>query len=347
MVPDLVFGSAVSAALFVYLVDMNRADYDDIVAKSLRPIFPDQFVLLLLPLAVMRLVVDVCFYALHRTIHLRALYGPIHRRHHEHQSPHVWTNYHFTPADLFTEGFAPFGVGLAALEGLVALFGPVAAVWLRPSRLVLLLLLSHIMWYEICSHAGKPVPTASVYPPLSLAYNGAARLARWPRADGRSPDADNVWFHHCHHVYYNCNYGITPWIDALIGARRPARRPPHAVRRPAGVQRPAPSHRIVPQAPARCRPSPRRRRRTRENTSGCSAAVATRRPRGTGRARTIKNRLRSARRHVAGPDWAIALISSGTHQQWTWGDAQHACRPRAHRTHATVREHTPPTDEAR
>ena len=115
------------------------------------------------------------------TLDLRALYGLIHRRHHEHKSPHVWTNYHFTAADLFTEGFAPFGVGLAALEGLVALFGPVAAVYLRPSRLVLLLLLSHIMWYEICSHAGKPVPTASVYPPLSLVYNAAARLARWPR----------------------------------------------------------------------------------------------------------------------------------------------------------------------
>ena len=62
------------------------------------------------------------------------------------------------------------------------------------------------MWYEIGSHAGKPVPVVSVFPPFSLAYN-CAYAALWGLP---SPDADNVWFHHCHHVFYTGNYGITP-----------------------------------------------------------------------------------------------------------------------------------------
>ena len=85
---------------------------------------------------------------------------------------------------------------------------------LRCSRLEYLLLLSHIMWYEIGSHAGKPVPVVSFFPPFALAYNGVWR-ALWPGSNG--PDADNVWFHHCHHVFYTGNYGITPWMDKMLG----------------------------------------------------------------------------------------------------------------------------------
>ena len=158
---------------------------------------------LLARLAVVRVAVDVTFYVFHLALHTKVFFGPLHRRHHEHRSPHVWTNYHFTAVDLFLEGFAPFSVGLAALE----LLG------LRCSRLEYLLLLSHIMWYEIGSHAGKPVPVVSYFPPLSLAYNVFWRVV-WRSA---SPDADNVWFHHCHHVFYTGNYGITPWMDNMLG----------------------------------------------------------------------------------------------------------------------------------
>ena len=33
-----------------------------------------------------------------------------HRTHHEHVSPSLWTNYHFSLADLILEAFAPFAV---------------------------------------------------------------------------------------------------------------------------------------------------------------------------------------------------------------------------------------------
>lgn len=206
MAPSILFGSAATAFGLTQMVALARDDFDRIVALSARPIFPDQASHLLLRLAVVRLAVDVAFYAFHRALHTPMFFGPLHRRHHEHRSPHVWTNYHFTAVDLFVEGFAPFGVGLAALE----LLG------LRCSRLEYLLLLSHIMYYEIGSHAGKPAPVISYFPPFALAYNAfyAVVLGK------ESPDANNVWFHHCHHVFYTGNYGITPWLDAVLGTRK-------------------------------------------------------------------------------------------------------------------------------
>ena len=38
------------------------------------------------------------------------------KRHHEHTSTALPTNFHFTATDLFLEGFVPFFVGLHALE---------------------------------------------------------------------------------------------------------------------------------------------------------------------------------------------------------------------------------------
>ena len=179
MAPSLLFGAAATAFGLTQLVALERADFDRIVALSARPVFPDQATHLLARLALVRLAVDVAFYLFHYALHTKLLFGPLHRRHHEHRSPHVWTNYHFTAVDLFVEGFAPFGVGLAVLE----------LVGLRCSRLEYLLLLSHIMWYEIGSHAGKPVPVVSYFPPFSLAYNFVWRVV-W---GAPSPDADNVW----------------------------------------------------------------------------------------------------------------------------------------------------------
>ena len=62
------------------------------------------------------MVVDLAFYALHWALHSRRAYDALHRRHHEHRSPSVWTNYHFTVPDLILEGFAPFGAALLLMQ---------------------------------------------------------------------------------------------------------------------------------------------------------------------------------------------------------------------------------------
>jgi sterol desaturase/sphingolipid hydroxylase (fatty acid hydroxylase superfamily) len=71
---------------------------------------------------VVRLVVDVVFFTLHYAMHWDqsrkdgGVYNIVHRRHHEHRSPHVWTNYHFSILDLILEGFAPYGAALLVLD---------------------------------------------------------------------------------------------------------------------------------------------------------------------------------------------------------------------------------------
>ena len=78
-------------------------------------------------------------------------------------------------------------------------------------------LLAHVMWYEIGSHSGKPVPTLSFCPWLALFY----RSALFQQMTGLGDlDEHNVLFHHSHHVLYRCNYGITPWLDRALGTAK-------------------------------------------------------------------------------------------------------------------------------
>ena len=190
LLPSVVVGSAVLAVLFFYQDETMIVEYDLSFAETGLCRF-------LLRLAVMRIAVDVTFFAAHYALHAKALFAKIHACHHEHRSPHVWTNYHFTAADLVLEGFLPFAVGLVCL----------AWLGLTLSRFELQLLFSHIMWYEIGSHCGKPIPVLSVFPPLAPVY----------RAVMGNVDKNNVWFHHCHHAHRGGNYGITPWLDAVLG----------------------------------------------------------------------------------------------------------------------------------
>jgi hypothetical protein len=78
-------------------------------------------------------------------------------------------------------------------------------------------LLAHVMWYETASHAGKPLPTLSFCPWLAIVYR-----SRWfcTMLGISDPDRNNVLFHHSHHVLHRCNYGITPWLDCLLGTAR-------------------------------------------------------------------------------------------------------------------------------
>jgi len=150
----------------------------------------------LMKLAFVRLVSDVMFYLVHRALHSKRLYH-LHKRHHEHTATALNTNFHFSVPDLFLEGFVPLLSGLAMLGN----------IGIKSSQLEGSLFTTYIQWYEIGSHSGKPVPTVTLFPPLAPLY----RLVLG------DVDARNIEFHDKHHVLRNCNYGITQWLDYLLG----------------------------------------------------------------------------------------------------------------------------------
>ena len=157
----------------------------------------------LLKFAFARVVFDIMFYIIHRAIHLQPLYKWIHKRHHEHNNCALVTNFHFTALDLLLEAFIP---GFVSVETLASL--PLQSA--RPSEFESRLIFLYLLWFEIGSHSGKNVPTLSFFPPLSCVYGYV-----WPEID-----ADTVRHHETHHNRVTCNYGITNWIDIVMGTRR-------------------------------------------------------------------------------------------------------------------------------
>lgn len=151
--------------------------------------------------AIFRVVADITFYVAHRTLHeVPWLYRNIHKRHHEHYTTNLTTNFHFTVADLFIESAMPLIVGLGVLRGLLGI---------KMGRYEIHLFLTYVAWHETGTHLGKPLPTISTYPPLSILYTA---FTNWER--------DAIEFHEVHHNRRHCNYGITQWIDWLMGSRR-------------------------------------------------------------------------------------------------------------------------------
>ena len=143
------------------------------------------------------------FYIIHRCIHSQPLYKWIHKRHHEHNNCALVTNFHFTPLDLLLEAFIP---GFISVETLASL--PLKSA--RPSEFESRLVFLYLLWFEIGSHSGKNVPTLSFFPPLSCVYGYV-----WPEID-----ADTVRHHETHHNRVTCNYGITNWLDIVMGTRK-------------------------------------------------------------------------------------------------------------------------------
>lgn len=149
-------------------------------------------------LAVARFIVDLSFWAGHRVLHLPSVYF-LHRRHHGHFRPTLITNFHFAPLDLWVEGAMPLLNALILFDSCGTRFG----------RFELDLLIGYIVWHLTGSHAGKPVPTVTFFPPLAPLY----QLLLGP------VDRDNIKHHDVHHARLNCNYGITIWPDILMGTR--------------------------------------------------------------------------------------------------------------------------------
>jgi len=144
-----------------------------------------------------RVVVDLAFYLSHRQLHVNPfLYKHIHRRHHEHYTTNLRTNYHFHWLDLFIESAFPIWMGFMALRGAGVKLG----------RFEINLFMTAVGWHESGTHLGKPLPVISWCPPLSILWN----LFQRPTA---------IEFHEVHHNRRHCNYGITEWIDFLAGTR--------------------------------------------------------------------------------------------------------------------------------
>lgn len=60
--------------------------------------------------AIFRLINDITFYWGHRFLHVnQTVYQLIHRRHHEHYTTNLRTNWHFSAPDLFIETALPIG----------------------------------------------------------------------------------------------------------------------------------------------------------------------------------------------------------------------------------------------
>jgi len=161
---------------------------------------------------VIRLAIDIMFYVVHRALHSHLLY-PIHKRHHEHVNTALPTNYHFTPPDLALEGFVPVFFGTLVLDFFSNLTHHPLFMLLQTD---VALIYAYSMWYEIGSHCGKPIPL-SMFPPLAPLYNF---LYRQLTGSNESLDQHNVLFHERHHNLVQCNYGITPWPDWLLGTAK-------------------------------------------------------------------------------------------------------------------------------
>lgn len=156
----------------------------------------------LVQFAIARCFFDMGFWLSHRAIHSPSLYSWIHKRHHEHHEPSVVTNNHFTVLDLFLEATVPFLFAFTAL-------GALRGKGFRLSNLEQNYIVYAFLWYLNGSHAGKPVPCVSFFPPLSF-------LPWIDRAFG-----GGVAHHHAHHRLVSCNYGIAAWPDKVFGTFRP------------------------------------------------------------------------------------------------------------------------------
>lgn len=159
-------------------------------------------------LIINRILIDIFFYISHYILHTEYFYEKFHKKHHEHQKAvSIYTNLQFTATDLYFEAVFPLVVSLGIQESLGSEFGSFEGT----------LIASYTQYYEIMSHAGKSLPVQTMVPPLSFIYNPLFKLIF---GNDKFTDRDGTLFHSKHHQYKSCNYGISPWLDNLIGTTR-------------------------------------------------------------------------------------------------------------------------------
>ena len=145
-----------------------------------------------------RILTDLAFYVGHYILHMKKYYF-LHKRHHEQSNVDVTSNYTFSPADNLVEGNIPFFLALLT-------FNRVHPYWSCNEPFTITALAIYIFQLEITGHAGKPMPTMSMFPPIGLL------MRKW--------DDWNSWFHTNHHRLLKCNYSVTPFWDWVFGTAR-------------------------------------------------------------------------------------------------------------------------------
>ena len=200
---DLVTGAIPVYTLASFLQSWYLAHYvsDETIEASVNEHHPEiKLVPFLEKFLIGRVVIDIVFGILHRWLHSEAVYSTLHFVHHQHIAPRFQTNLHFTVPDIFLEAFAPLYCSLWFLG---------KGLGLQISLDEQILLTMHYFFFEGRSHAGKEIPIATWYPPLSP-------LVGWlTGCDDRL-----VEYHTRHHQLYRCNYSISPWWDQLLGTYR-------------------------------------------------------------------------------------------------------------------------------
>lgn len=182
---------------------MGACDTFPNVADDLRRL---QFTQLALKFLAFRIISDVVFYTTHRWQHVNPrVYSRLHARHHKHRVTSLRTNFQFTIVDLFLEGSLPSIVATLVL----ALCARVPFTPLEHT-----LCLGYVQWYQIGSHSAKDVPSITAVPPIAPLYN--CTLARRMRPVALR-EHQHVRFHAAHHRVVRGNYGISPWLDHILG----------------------------------------------------------------------------------------------------------------------------------
>ena len=153
-------------------------------------------------LVLFRLLSDVVFYATHRWQHSNPrIYKALHAKHHRHYTTSLRTNFQFTAVDLFLEGSLPSLVATLLLE-------PLCSLTVFEANLCL----ACMQWYQIGSHNSKDVGCVTAVPPLSPLYNHS-----WLWRPEALREHRHIRFHAAHHRFVTCHYGISPWLDVLLG----------------------------------------------------------------------------------------------------------------------------------
>ena len=167
--------------------------------------WPSSFERFCAGLLLFRLASDVAFYTTHRLQHaFPRVYSWTHARHHQHRAPSLLTNFRFTWLDLWLEGSLP---SLVAAQVFLALG--------LPQRMgELHYYMACVQWYQIGSHNAKDLPCITALPLVAPLYNHT--LLKGLRPDGLR-DHRHVRFHAAHHRAVKGNYGISPWMDWLLG----------------------------------------------------------------------------------------------------------------------------------
>lgn len=127
---------------------------------------------------------DLFHYLIHRALHHRAIYAWIHKKHHEHHAPTVYSTYHHHPIDLLLTNVLPMVI---SLYGVQQLFGGI-------SPLVFHCLHTYKEYIEISGHSGR-----------DIRKTGSFVQCIWiPRLMGIALYTAD---HDLHHQRSHCNYG--------------------------------------------------------------------------------------------------------------------------------------------